>query len=202
MRPLCLDKDEGDPTVQKVSNDLLSINGHKFTFDFVAYQRRVDCVLREIPLEPYDVVVSSVGEFLERKMKRREMVMHIATHTRCLVLFVVAVVLHACTKVLAAVYGPKAGTKKNENPEKAFVEIIWKPKTGQIGKVEEYEMILKKTLESICIRPIYPNTTTTILFRFVLEASSTPRYIHFTRKNFNWQSSKTRKRITFLQLGS
>ena len=37
------------------------------------------------------------------------------------------------TKVLAAVYGPKAGTKKNENPEKACVEVIWKPKTGQIG---------------------------------------------------------------------
>ena len=60
MRPLCLDKDEGDPTVQKVSNDLLSINGHKFTFDSVADQRRVDCVLHEIPLEPYDVVVSLV----------------------------------------------------------------------------------------------------------------------------------------------
>lgn len=38
------------------------------------------------------------------------------------------------TKVLAAVYGPKAGTKKNENPEKACIEVIWKPKTGQIGE--------------------------------------------------------------------
>jgi len=36
MRPLCPDKDEGDPTVQKVSNDSLSINGHNFTFDSVA----------------------------------------------------------------------------------------------------------------------------------------------------------------------
>lgn len=38
------------------------------------------------------------------------------------------------TKVLAAVYGPKAGTKKNENPERASIEVIWKPKTGQSGK--------------------------------------------------------------------
>lgn len=38
------------------------------------------------------------------------------------------------TKVLAAVYGPKAGTRKNENPEKACIEVIWKPKTGQIGE--------------------------------------------------------------------
>uniref|UniRef100_A0A2P2KW23 Uncharacterized protein MANES_01G107300 n=1 Tax=Rhizophora mucronata TaxID=61149 RepID=A0A2P2KW23_RHIMU len=37
------------------------------------------------------------------------------------------------TKVLAAVYGPKAGTKKNENPERACFDIVWKPKTGQIG---------------------------------------------------------------------
>jgi len=36
MRSLCPDKDEGDPTIQKVSNDSLSINGHNFTFDFVA----------------------------------------------------------------------------------------------------------------------------------------------------------------------
>jgi hypothetical protein len=42
------------------------------------------------------------------------------------------------TKVLAAVYGPKVGTKKNENPEKACIEVIWKPKTGQIGEFSIY----------------------------------------------------------------
>ena len=36
MRPLSPDKDNVDPTVQKVSNDSLSINGHNFTFDSVA----------------------------------------------------------------------------------------------------------------------------------------------------------------------
>ncbi|XP_061371570.1 exosome complex exonuclease RRP46 homolog [Gastrolobium bilobum] len=72
------------------------------------------------------------------------------------------------TKVLAAVYGPKSGTKKNENPEKASIEVIWKPNTGHIGKVEkEYEMILKRTLESICIRTIYPNTTTSVIVQVV-----------------------------------
>ncbi|CAL9756397.1 unnamed protein product [Musa acuminata subsp. burmannicoides] len=68
------------------------------------------------------------------------------------------------TIVLAAVYGPKAGTKKGENPEKASIEVIWKPKTGQIGKLEkEYEMILKRTLQSICLMTIHPNTTTSII---------------------------------------
>ncbi|KAJ4708070.1 Exosome complex exonuclease RRP46-like [Melia azedarach] len=72
------------------------------------------------------------------------------------------------TKVLAAVYGPKAGTKKNENPEKACIEVIWKPKTGQIGKAEkEFEMILKRTLQSICILTINPNTTTSIIIQVV-----------------------------------
>lgn len=72
------------------------------------------------------------------------------------------------TKVLAAVYGPKAGTKKNENPEKACIEVIWKPKTGLIGKQErEYEMILKRTLQSICLLTVNPNTTTSIIIQVV-----------------------------------
>ncbi|XP_021835655.2 exosome complex exonuclease RRP46 homolog isoform X2 [Spinacia oleracea] len=72
------------------------------------------------------------------------------------------------TKVLAAVYGPKVGTKKTENPEKASIEVIWKPKTGQIGKLErEYEMILTRTLQSICILTINPNTTTSVIIQVV-----------------------------------
>ncbi|KAF5726189.1 hypothetical protein HS088_TW23G00930 [Tripterygium wilfordii] len=72
------------------------------------------------------------------------------------------------TEVLAAVYGPKAGTKKNENPEKACIEVIWKPQSGQIGKLEkEYEMIMKKTLQSICILTVNPNTTTSIVVQVV-----------------------------------
>lgn len=72
------------------------------------------------------------------------------------------------TIVLAAVYGPKAGTRKGENPEKASIEVIWKPKTGQIGKQEkEYEMILKRTLQSICLLNIHPNTTTSIIVQVV-----------------------------------
>ncbi|KAH9761200.1 exosome complex exonuclease RRP46-like [Citrus sinensis] len=72
------------------------------------------------------------------------------------------------TKVLAAVYGPKAGTKKNENPEKASIEVIWKPRTGQIGKPEkEYEIILKRTLQSICILTINPNTTTSFIIQLL-----------------------------------
>nr|VDC66647.1 unnamed protein product [Brassica rapa] len=70
------------------------------------------------------------------------------------------------TKVLAAVYGPKPGTRKNENPEKACFEVIWKPKSGQIGKAEkEFEMILKKTIHSICVLTVNPNTTTSVIIQ-------------------------------------
>ncbi|XP_044497344.1 exosome complex exonuclease RRP46 homolog isoform X2 [Mangifera indica] len=72
------------------------------------------------------------------------------------------------TKVLAAVYGPKAGTKKNENPEKPCFEVIWKPKTGQIGKLEkDYEVILKRTVQSRCILTVNQNTTTSIIIQVV-----------------------------------
>jgi exosome complex component RRP46 len=36
--------------------------------------------------------------------------------------------------VVAAVYGPRPGTRKGENPEKASIEVVWKPKTGQTGQ--------------------------------------------------------------------
>ncbi|PIN23014.1 Exosomal 3'-5' exoribonuclease complex, subunit Rrp46 [Handroanthus impetiginosus] len=80
---------------------------------------------------------------------------------------------HGGTRVLAAVFGPKAGTKKNENPEKACIEVVWKPKTGQIGKPEkEFEMILKRTLQNICILTVNPNTTTSIIVQVVHDDGS------------------------------
>ncbi|KAJ0984967.1 hypothetical protein J5N97_003323 [Dioscorea zingiberensis] len=61
------------------------------------------------------------------------------------------------TIVLAAVYGPKAGTRKGDNPE-----------FPNLGKQEkEYEIILKRTLRSICLLTIHPNTTTSIILQVV-----------------------------------
>ncbi|PAN43957.1 hypothetical protein PAHAL_9G006400 [Panicum hallii] len=72
------------------------------------------------------------------------------------------------TVVLAAVYGPKPGTRKGENPEKACIEVVWKPKTGQIGRQERvYEMTLKRTLQSICMLTVHPNTTTSVVLQVV-----------------------------------
>ncbi|KAL1532514.1 exosome non-catalytic core subunit rrp46 [Salvia divinorum] len=89
---------------------------------------------------------------------------------------------HGETRVLAAVFGPKAGTKKNENPEKACIEVIWKAKTGLIGKIEkEFEMILKRTLQNICLLTVHPNTTTSIVVQVVHDDGSLlPCAIHAT----------------------
>ncbi|KAL6501976.1 hypothetical protein OROGR_027109 [Orobanche gracilis] len=93
---------------------------------------------------------------------------------------------HGETRVIAAVYGPKAGTKKNENPEKASIEVIWKPKTGQSGKPEkEFEMILKRTLQNICVLNVHPNTTTSIIVQVVHDDGS----VSFSHLEFNCLTS-------------
>ncbi|KAK1313867.1 hypothetical protein QJS10_CPA06g00769 [Acorus calamus] len=72
------------------------------------------------------------------------------------------------TIILAAVYGPKAGTRKGENPEKVSIEVVWKPKTGQSGKSEkECELILRRTLQSICLLTVHPNTTTSVIVQLL-----------------------------------
>ncbi|KAK9085852.1 hypothetical protein Sjap_026263 [Stephania japonica] len=72
------------------------------------------------------------------------------------------------TTVIAAVYGPKAGTRKNENPEKSAIEVVWKPNFGQIGRDEkENEMAVKRTLQSIVLLTVNPNTTITVVLQVV-----------------------------------
>ncbi|AQL05126.1 Exosome complex exonuclease RRP46-like protein [Zea mays] len=108
---------------------------------------------------------------------------------------------HGCARwaqggivVLAAVYGPKPGTVRGRTPEKASIEAVWKPRTGQIdtplfpsssfcptavrvtgslkwrvvfaGRQErEYEMTLKRTLQSICLLTVHANTTTSVVLQ-------------------------------------
>ncbi|KAK9149298.1 hypothetical protein Scep_008055 [Stephania cephalantha] len=75
---------------------------------------------------------------------------------------------HGDTTVIAAVYGPKSGKKTNENPKKASVEVVWKPNTGHIGRDEkEYEIVVKRTLESICLLTVNPSTTVSVILQVV-----------------------------------
>ncbi|AQK87141.1 Exosome complex exonuclease RRP46-like protein [Zea mays] len=108
---------------------------------------------------------------------------------------------HGCTRwaqggivMLSAVYGPKPGTVRGRTPEKASIEAVWKPRTGQIdtplfpsssfcptavrvigslkwrvvfaGRQErEYEMTLKRMLQSICLLTVHANTTTSVVLQ-------------------------------------
>jgi exosome complex component RRP46 len=38
-----------------------------------------------------------------------------------------------CTKVMAAVYGPRQAQARNEDAEKAVVEVVFKPRSGLQG---------------------------------------------------------------------
>eukprot|EP00252_Welwitschia_mirabilis_P016612 TRINITY_DN3668_c0_g1_i1.p1 TRINITY_DN3668_c0_g1~~TRINITY_DN3668_c0_g1_i1.p1 ORF type:complete len:233 (-),score=39.70 TRINITY_DN3668_c0_g1_i1:431-1129(-) len=76
------------------------------------------------------------------------------------------------TIILAAVYGPKPSSKK-ENPERATLDVYWKPKTGQPGKLEkEYEQILKKTLDCMFLSAMYPSTSTSVILQVVNDDGS------------------------------
>ncbi|KAH9799613.1 exosome complex exonuclease RRP46-like [Citrus sinensis] len=81
------------------------------------------------------------------------------------------------TKVLAAVYGPKAGTERRMKIlRRLALKSFGNLKLDRLlnlqncpfilGKQEkEYEMILKRTLQSICILTINPNTTTSVIIQ-------------------------------------
>lgn len=68
------------------------------------------------------------------------------------------------TVVLAAVYGPKPGTRKGENPEKASIEVVWKPKTGQIGtRFPSFFFSLQLLLLPACLQCLSPSRVTVSL---------------------------------------
>lgn len=70
------------------------------------------------------------------------------------------------TAVLAAVYGPKAISGWRENPERAILEVLWKPKTGIAGTSEkEAEFVLKRTLEHIVLTAMHPNTAISVIIQ-------------------------------------
>ncbi|XP_002993020.2 exosome complex exonuclease RRP46 homolog [Selaginella moellendorffii] len=70
--------------------------------------------------------------------------------------------------VLAAVYGPKAVSGKQENAERATVEVIWKAKAGLSGSSEkEAEVILRRTIEYIIMAAQHPNTGISVIVQVV-----------------------------------
>ncbi|KAJ7543930.1 hypothetical protein O6H91_09G058800 [Diphasiastrum complanatum] len=72
------------------------------------------------------------------------------------------------TCVLAAVYGPKSISGRRENPERATIEVIWKPKSGMTGnKEKEAELVLRRSLDYIIIATLHPNTGMSIIVQVI-----------------------------------
>lgn len=72
--------------------------------------------------------------------------------------------------VLAAVHGPVAAGPRKENPERAMVEVIFKPRTGlPSSKEHELEEVLRQTVEGVLLATLHPRTLVTVVVQ-VLQA--------------------------------
>lgn len=72
--------------------------------------------------------------------------------------------------MLAAVHGPVAAGPRKENPERAMVEVIFKPRTGlPSSKEHELEEVLRQTVEGVLLATLHPRTLVTVVVQ-VLQA--------------------------------
>uniref|UniRef100_A0A7S0QYE2 Exoribonuclease phosphorolytic domain-containing protein n=1 Tax=Pyramimonas obovata TaxID=1411642 RepID=A0A7S0QYE2_9CHLO len=70
------------------------------------------------------------------------------------------------SSVLAAVYGPKSVPGYKEDPEKAKIEVLFKPKTDLPGTPErELEQVIARTVESVIIAALHPRTGISIILQ-------------------------------------
>jgi len=75
--------------------------------------------------------------------------------------------------VMAAVYGPKPAPMKKENAERAIVEITWRSKSGLPGSFEkEAEVIVRRSLESIILTALHPNTAISVILQVISDDGS------------------------------
>ncbi|CAH8273219.1 unnamed protein product, partial [Arabidopsis lyrata] len=80
------------------------------------------------------------------------------------------------TKVLAAQYGLKASYGSHK-PDRLVIVNAFSFSSGGVfcclRKVErEYETILKRTLQNICVLTVVPNTTTSVIIQVVHDGGS------------------------------
>eukprot|EP00897_Mesotaenium_endlicherianum_P002638 jgi/Mesen1/2401/ME000157S01541 len=70
------------------------------------------------------------------------------------------------TNVIAAVYGPHAVGGWRELPDRAYLEVILKPRSGQAGSKErEQEVVIKSSLEATVRSMLLPRTGITIILQ-------------------------------------
>lgn len=78
------------------------------------------------------------------------------------------------TCVLVGVFGPRhGGTGKQEDPQRATLEVWWTPKTGQPGVREKYaEALIRRTLDAVVLSSLLPRTRIKITIQEVHDNGS------------------------------
>mmetsp|Transcript_20515 Transcript_20515/g.34377 ORF Transcript_20515/g.34377 Transcript_20515/m.34377 type:complete len:241 (-) Transcript_20515:363-1085(-) len=77
------------------------------------------------------------------------------------------------SSVLAAVYGPKSVPGYKESPDRATIEVIFKPKNELPGTAErELEHIIAKTVESVILTALHPRTGISIILQVLHDDGS------------------------------
>ncbi|XP_065832480.1 exosome complex component RRP46-like [Oscarella lobularis] len=71
---------------------------------------------------------------------------------------------HGSTSVLAAVYGPAEVKQSKEKLNRATIDVVFKPKSGNPGSAEKLiEKILRETCETIIISSLHPRSSISII---------------------------------------
>jgi exosome complex component RRP46 len=77
------------------------------------------------------------------------------------------------SEVIVAIFGPKEVQVNKEFPDKATIQVIFKPKTKFQTNVEkEYENILKDTFEDIILTKDYPRSLISIIVQVINDEGS------------------------------
>ncbi|KAK9840941.1 hypothetical protein WJX81_001421 [Elliptochloris bilobata] len=72
--------------------------------------------------------------------------------------------------VLAAVHGPRGTASRKEDPERAVVEIVFRPRSGLAGPAERLaEATVRRTVEGVLIAALHPRTAVTVVLQVLSE---------------------------------
>ncbi|NXX50893.1 EXOS5 protein, partial [Tricholaema leucomelas] len=77
------------------------------------------------------------------------------------------------TSVLAGLYGPTEAKASREQPDKATLEVLLRPKTGLPGVLERSrEQLLRQSCQEVVLGGLHPRTSVTVVLQVLNDAGS------------------------------
>ncbi|NXR10064.1 EXOS5 protein, partial [Semnornis frantzii] len=84
-----------------------------------------------------------------------------------------AAFLQGDTSVLAGLYGPTEAKASREQPDKATLEVLLRPKTGLPGVLERSrEQLLRQSCQEVVLGGLHPRTSVTLVLQVLNDAGS------------------------------